>query len=331
MKKIPLLALVSILSITSGFCSEPEISDLENELLSLEHEFLSSSEEPSTPLLDMEEPYSEDPSISTILETQEEAPFITEKTIVEENEAETILSSTSTQESISTPDSSPTSSISHPYEEKMKLSENALQISLKQVFSNSPFIYSLLLGMSFTSIAICLYVILRVRQQTTVCEEFSKEIRNRFSNRDFKAISDLCSKHPNWLSKIVLSGMNSKKYGLNTVLENMKSEGKRATISSWQQLGILQDIAIISPMLGLLGTVIGLFYAFYDLNRSFNSISNLLDGLGISVGTTVAGICVAILAMILHSTTKFRLVRSLAKIEVEASSLAYLIDENQEL
>ena len=327
MKKIPLLALISILSITSGFSSEPEITDLENELLSLEHEFLSSTDDASSPLLDMEEPYSEDPSISVILETQEESPYITEKTIVEENEPEVIL----TSESISAPNSSPTSLISHPYEEKMKLSENALQISLKQVFSNSPFIYSLLLGMSFTSIAICLYIILRVRQQTTISEEVSKEIRDRFSTHDFKAISDLCAKHPNWLSKIVLSGMNGKKYGLNTVLENMKSEGKRATISSWQQLGILQDIAIISPMLGLLGTVIGLFYAFYDLNRSFNSISNLLDGLGISVGTTVAGICVAILAMILHSTTKFRLVRSLAKIEVEASSLAYLIDENHDL
>jgi len=320
MKKIPLLILTSILTVTSGFSSEPEIVDLEKELLSLEHEFLNSLEETNSSL-EMEETSSEDPSVSIILETQDDAPFITEKTIIEDKEPEATLAIAETVPSSTT-------TISHPYEEKTQPTTDTLQISFQQVFSNSPFIYSLLLGMSFTSIAICLYIILRVREQTAVCHKFSKEIRHKFLENNFKDASTLCSTHQNWLSKIVLSGLSCKKYGLNAVLENMKSEGKRATISSWQQLGILQDIAIISPMLGLLGTVIGLFYAFYDLNRSFDSISHLLDGLGISVGTTVAGICVAILSMILHSMTKFRLVRSLAKIEVEASSLAYLIDED---
>lgn len=326
MKKTPFLILISLLTVTQGFSSEPEITDLEQELLSLENEFLSSLEEPTPPSLEGEESFSEDPSVAVILDTQEDHPFITETTIVEESEP--TLTPTSDLETVTDP--TPTLAISHPYEEKTQPTENALQISFQQVFSNSPFIYSLLLGMSFTSISICLYIILRIRQQSAICSQFSKEIRPNFLERDFKKASILCSENKNWLSKIVLSGINSKKYGLNAVLENMKSEGKRATISSWQQLGILQDIAIISPMLGLLGTVIGLFYAFYDLNRSFDSISHLLDGLGISVGTTVAGICVAILSMILHSMTKFRLVRSLAKLETEANSIAYLIDEDHE-
>lgn len=312
MKKNPLFILFSSLILSSGFCVESEITDLEKELLSLEHEFLDSLEEPSSSIIEMDEPFLEDPSISIILETGETRPFITEQVIVEAIE----------------PEASLTPIPAYPHEEQRQPIEQTIQISFSQVFSNSPFIYSLLLGMSFTSIAICLYIILRVRQQTSVCEQFSKEVRNKFLDKDFKEASTLCSNYQNWLSKIVQSGIDCKKYGLNVVLENMKSEGKRATISSWQQLGILQDIAIISPMLGLLGTVIGLFYAFYDLNRSFDSISTLLDGLGISVGTTVAGICVAILSMILHSMTKFRLVRSLAKIETEANSLAYLIDED---
>ena len=54
-------------------------------------------------------------------------------------------------------------------------------------------------------------------------------------------------------------------------------------------------------MIGLLGTVLGMFYAFYDLNRSMESISALFDGLGVSVGTTVGGLIVAILAL-MYST-----------------------------
>jgi biopolymer transport protein ExbB len=169
---------------------------------------------------------------------------------------------------------------------------------------------------------------LRIREQNIKCSRFSEKVREKFLSHNSSEIQKLCSKENNWLSKIVLSGLNGKKHGIHATLESMRSEGKRATLSAWQQLGILQDIAIMAPMLGLLGTVIGLFYAFYDLNRSLNSLSHLLDGLGISVGTTVAGIGVAIISMILHSIAKFRLLRSLAKIEMQASSLAYLIEDN---
>lgn len=310
MKIFRSVALFSLLTLGSGFALEPEISDLEKELLSLEHEFLDTLEE-NFPA----EVSSEELPISLEMEEPSTAPFaISEETTPPKEIA---------LEEITTP-----SIFAHPYEEKVQVKTQTVEISFSQVFSSSPFIYSLLFGMSFTSIAICLYIILRIRQQSSICDQFAKQVRDKFLEHNSQEVSSFCSKHPNWLSNIVLSGLNGKKYGLNVVLENMKTEGKRATIPAWQQLGILQDIAIISPMLGLLGTVIGLFYAFYDLNRSMNSISNLLDGLGISVGTTVAGIGVAILSMMLHSMTKFRLVRSLAKIETEANSLAYLIDKD---
>ena len=153
------------------------------------------------------------------------------------------------------------------------------------------------------------------------------EIGEGLETNNLEEVHKLCATQPNWLSKMISSGLTTKKHGIQAILESMHAEGKRATLSAWQQLGLLQDIAVMAPMLGLLGTVIGLFYAFYDLNRSLNSLSHLLDGLGISVGTTVAGICVAIISMILHSIAKFRLVRSLSQIEVQACSFAYLMEE----
>src|SRR5208283_4095219 len=108
--------------------------------------------------------------------------------------------------------------------------------------------------------------------------------------------------------------------------ESMRAEAKRSTVGFWQKIGLLSDIAVIAPMLGLLGTVLGMFYAFYDVNRSIESISTLFDGLGISVGTTVAGLIVAILALILQSTAKYRLVRSLSRVETDAHHVASLID-----
>jgi biopolymer transport protein ExbB len=180
--------------------------------------------------------------------------------------------------------------------------------------------------MSLGSITLCFYSLFRMQNQNAASDLLAREIRHRLLSNNFQSASELCQSTPNLLSRIVLGALKNRSYGASAMAESMKLEGKRATLSAWQRLGLLQDIAVLAPMLGLLGTVVGLFYAFYDINRSFDSINQMLDGLGVSVGTTIAGIAVAILSMALHSLVKFRLIRSFAKIESEASMLAHLID-----
>jgi len=121
------------------------------------------------------------------------------------------------------------------------------------------------------------------------------------------------------------SGLTSRKLGTQLMLDAMKSEGKRSSTPFWQRLSLLNDIVIIAPMLGLLGTVIGMFYAFYDVNRSVESINSLFDGLGIAVGTTVMGLIVAILSMVFYTTLKYRIIRILSLVENEAITLSTLI------
>ncbi len=71
---------------------------------------------------------------------------------------------------------------------------------------------------------------------------------------------------------------------------------------------------------------LGLFYAFYDVNRSADTLASIFDGLGIAVGTTVAGLIVAISAMIFYATLKLRFVRLLNVLENETLALGNLID-----
>lgn len=113
------------------------------------------------------------------------------------------------------------------------------------------------------------------------------------------------------------------------MLETMRAEGKRCTLPFWQRLGLLNDIAIIAPMLGLLGTVLGMFYAFYDMDRSMTSLSHLFDGLGVSVGTTLAGLCVAIISLALHAIAKYRLVSALCRVEAQAETLTQYLSDVQ--
>ena len=211
-------------------------------------------------------------------------------------------------------------------EKKTNSGLNALQIDLKQVFAGSPWIYSVLILLSIGAVTLCLYHIFIVRSAEAIPEPLLRNLRHKLLSNQYDEAISLCLKENNLLCRMLASGILSRQHGVTMMVDAMKSEGKRATISFWQRLSLLNDIAVIAPMIGLLGTVVGMFYAFYDIHRSIESVSILFDGLGISVGTTVAGLLVAIIAMMLHSLARYRLLRLLAKVENEAQSFANLID-----
>lgn len=198
-------------------------------------------------------------------------------------------------------------------------------LDIKTVFNSAPIIYTVLSMMSVASLGIWLYSLITFRAKDIMPEKFRDELRELLQSKQYREAQELCTSKGNLLSNLVKTGLMMRELGPQVMIDAMKSEGKRASTAFWQRLSLLNDIVIIAPMIGLLGTVIGMFYAFYDVNRSIESINALFDGLGIAVGTTVAGLIVAILAMIFHTTLKYRVVQTLSLVENEALTLSALI------
>jgi biopolymer transport protein ExbB len=200
-------------------------------------------------------------------------------------------------------------------------------IDIKKVFIASPVIYSVLALMSMASMTIWLYTLITFRAKDAMPLSLRSQLRSLLEKKQWDAAGELCKKSPSLLSSIILAGLTTRKLGAQIMMDSMKTEGKRASTPLWQRLSLLNDIALISPMLGLLGTVIGMFYAFYDVNRSVESINALFDGLGIAVGTTVVGLIVAIFSMMFATTLKYRLVKTLSEVENEAVTLSACIPQ----
>lgn len=198
-------------------------------------------------------------------------------------------------------------------------------IDLKEIFLAAPFIYALLLMMSVGAVVIWVFSLLTFKEKNFLPEDFSKKLRQLILDKKDKESKQLCEKESNLLAKMLSVGISTKNLGAQVMIESMKAEGRRASGSFWQRLTLLNDIVVIAPMLGLLGTVMGMFYAFYDINRSVESVNALFDGLGIAVGTTVFGLFVAIAAMIFSTTLKYRLTRLVGSVEKEALSQAMLM------
>lgn len=198
-------------------------------------------------------------------------------------------------------------------------------LDLKEIFFASPIIYSSLFLLSIAAVVIWLYSLLTFRQSDILPKKFISSIEEQLQAKQFDIALESCRSETSLISAIIASGINSRKHGSQVMVDTMKAEGKRATASFWQRLSLLNDIVMIAPMMGLLGTVMGMFYAFYDVNRSVESINSLFDGLGIAVGTTVLGLVVAIIAMVFSTTLKYRLVKTLSIVENEAVAMSNLI------
>lgn len=208
----------------------------------------------------------------------------------------------------------------------LQAQEKARSLDLLQVYQAAPWIYGILLFLSVTSLALWLYSLISWRVSDMMPKEFLNRIKQMIIERHFEAALGFCQQETNFSSDILAAGLNARKHGPQMMLETIQTEGKRSANSLWQRISLLNEIAFIAPMIGLLGTVLGLFFAFYDTSQTAENLTAIFDGLGIAIGTTVAGLIVAILAMAFSSILKFRLVRLLNTIESELSALVSLTE-----
>lgn len=191
-------------------------------------------------------------------------------------------------------------------------------LDLKAVFESCPIIYSILILLSIGATVIWLYSLFTIKMDTLMPKDFMHTLRAYLTEKQYDEALDYCRREGNFASQLIFSGLSSRNYGPQAVIEAIRTECRRLGGSMWQKISLLNDIAVIAPMLGLLGTVLGLFFAFYDITSATENISSIFDGLGIAIGTTVLGLIVAIMAIVFYTILKYRIASILASIENES-------------
>jgi len=204
--------------------------------------------------------------------------------------------------------------------------QEVVRLDLVEVFRAAPIIYLLLTGLSLFSLTLWLYTLQSLKISKLMPLPFLRRVRKKLADREYDDALDYCQSQGHCTASIIACALQTRSHGHQVMVEAMQTEGKRFGVTLWQRLSLINDVAIIAPMLGLLGTVLGLFHAFYDVNRSPDTLASIFDGLGIAVGTTVAGLIVAICAMVFYATLKYRVVQLLNQVENETLALGKLIE-----
>ncbi|MCV6625932.1 MAG: MotA/TolQ/ExbB proton channel family protein [Cellvibrionaceae bacterium] len=124
------------------------------------------------------------------------------------------------------------------------------------------------------------------------------------------------------LGRILAAGLSNSRYGRDVMKDSIVEAANGVVHEMERYLGALGTIASISPLLGLLGTVLGMIKVFTAivLEGSGNT-SALAGGISEALITTAAGLCVAIPAMMLHRFFSRRVDTLVVAMEQEAVKL----------
>jgi biopolymer transport protein ExbB len=114
---------------------------------------------------------------------------------------------------------------------------------------------------------------------------------------------------------------------LAEVREITESEGSRQAGILTARVSYLSDIGNVAPMLGLLGTVLGMIQAFFDLSHGTEGVKQMELSSGISVAliTTAAGLIIAIPTMLAYAFFRTRTQRYIGELEAASSHLVALL------
>ena len=102
------------------------------------------------------------------------------------------------------------------------------------------------------------------------------------------------------------------------------AEGARIATKAYAAVDWLADIASIAPLVGLLGTVLGMFQAFGGIAADVTAGAKpvvLAQGVSQAIVTTIFGLVVAIPSQFLHALFRRRAMRLVAKLEEKADEV----------
>ncbi len=131
------------------------------------------------------------------------------------------------------------------------------------------------------------------------------------------------------LGRVVAAGITHAQQPRAEMLERIEEVGRIEALGLERYLNTLGTIAAITPLLGLLGTVIGMIDVFSTIDATgLGDNRALAGGIGEALITTGAGLTVAIPAVVAHRYLRGRVNRLIVSIEREALKLAEVIARN---
>ncbi len=150
--------------------------------------------------------------------------------------------------------------------------------------------------------------------------ELVKEVEDLVVKQRIDEAIIVCQRYGTPLAHVFLAALRAKGRSRDQIKTAVEEAGSRESAPLERYMGLLGTIATISPLLGLLGTVLGMIKAFTVIaTQGMGTPATLGGGISEALITTAAGLSVAIPVLLLHKYLSSRIDGIV--LEMEASSL----------
>jgi len=159
-----------------------------------------------------------------------------------------------------------------------------------------------ILGCSVVALGITLERIYFLRTGKIHPPEFVSKMKKVLNEGKVQEAIAICS-HNDWpIAKIMEAGILKRELPREQIKEAIEHAGKKEADKLHRYLAVLATIAIISPLLGLLGTVTGMIRVFQVISvQGVGHPAALAAGISEALITTATGLIVAIPTLVVHN------------------------------
>ena len=137
-----------------------------------------------------------------------------------------------------------------------------------------------------------------INQASKIDPNFMKDIRDYVSDGKIKSAIALCGKYDNPVARMTETGIHRMGRPMADIQSAIENIGNVEVARLEKGLPLLATIAGGAPMIGFLGTVMGMVQAFFNMSKAGNNIDITLlsGGIYTAMLTTVGGLIVGIIA-----------------------------------
>lgn len=191
---------------------------------------------------------------------------------------------------------------------------------------------NIILGvMLFAAVFLVINCLLLTRRRRVMPLELIRQVQDLVSAGNIETAISAAQTKNCLFSATTLPGLRLHSHSHERICAAMEAAGRRALGGYRQKIAYLSYIGMLAPMLGLLGTVLGLTKAFNVMGADGPEVmrSTLMTGyIGEAMGTTAVGLIVGIPAMAAYFLCRLRLWRLGDDLEAVNEDIAAALTEN---
>lgn len=185
--------------------------------------------------------------------------------------------------------------------------------------------------MSVAGLALVIYFFVVLRRSQVVPAALKDDVLDKLETGELADARSACGYKPCAFSEVAISAIDYARSGdkpdpalLKDVIEG---EGGRQALIIQGQTQYLFDLAVLAPMVGLLGTVFGMIDAFNAVALDLTKAKPMLlaDGVAKALVATAAGLIVGIPTMAFYAYFRNRAARIIAELEVASGQVMNLL------